>query len=118
MPNPQIDQFVHSLFWKLAPWIILAAAVGTFAGLVVKWLERRAIRFGRNWRARRAAQQSAGPAEPKRDENGAPHCPICNNAMVKRRARKGANAGQFFWGCSRYPDCRGTREATKSEITK
>jgi len=111
MANPQMDQFVHSLFWRLAPWIILSAAIGTFGGLAVKWLEGRAIRFGQNWRARRAAQQSGGPAGSKRNEIGAPHCPICNNAMVKRRARKGANAGQFFWGCSRYPDCLRTRDA-------
>ncbi|TVS08559.1 MAG: hypothetical protein EA417_22595 [Gammaproteobacteria bacterium] len=30
--------------------------------------------------------------------------------MVKRTASRGANAGKQFWGCSRYPACRGTRE--------
>lgn len=28
--------------------------------------------------------------------------------MVKRLARNGANAGNYFWGCSDFPDCRGT----------
>jgi restriction system protein len=36
-------------------------------------------------------------------------CPVCGSAMVKRTAGKGANAGLQFWGCSRYPGCRGTR---------
>jgi len=35
-------------------------------------------------------------------------CPRCGARMVKRRARKGPNAGNEFWGCSRYPECRGT----------
>lgn len=30
--------------------------------------------------------------------------------MVRRQARRGPNAGKEFWGCSRYPACKGTRE--------
>lgn len=36
-------------------------------------------------------------------------CPVCASEMVKRTAKKGANAGGQFWGCSKYPGCRGTR---------
>ncbi|MFC6674068.1 restriction endonuclease [Marinobacterium aestuariivivens] len=36
-------------------------------------------------------------------------CPRCSSPMVKRRARQGANVGQEFWGCSRFPQCRGIR---------
>jgi restriction system protein len=36
-------------------------------------------------------------------------CPMCGSGMVKRTAKKGANAGGQFWGCSRYPTCRGIR---------
>ncbi|HAV14650.1 MAG TPA: hypothetical protein DCX06_14330 [Opitutae bacterium] len=36
-----------------------------------------------------------------------PTCPQCNNSMVQRTARRGANAGKSFWGCSNYPKCRG-----------
>lgn len=39
----------------------------------------------------------------------APVCPTCSATMVARVAKKGASAGQRFWGCSRYPACRGTR---------
>lgn len=36
-----------------------------------------------------------------------PTCPKCGAPMIQRTARKGANAGNSFWGCSRYPECRG-----------
>lgn len=36
-------------------------------------------------------------------------CPKCGAEMVKRQARKGANAGKAFWGCSTFPKCRGVR---------
>ncbi len=36
-------------------------------------------------------------------------CPKCNSKMVYRTAKKGKHAGTGFWGCSRFPKCRGTR---------
>jgi restriction system protein len=53
------------------------------------------------------------PAEPILAPSPAlvsPSCPVCSKAMVKRTAKKGANAGQTFWGCTGYPSCRGTRQ--------
>lgn len=60
-----------------------------------------------------ARQSLAGGAEPEAVTNTAaassqPKCPVCQSAMVRRTARKGANAGAQFWGCSNYPGCRGT----------
>jgi len=40
---------------------------------------------------------------------GTPSCPRCGSRMVRRVARRGRNAGGAFWGCSRFPTCRGTR---------
>ena len=34
-------------------------------------------------------------------------CPKCGAVMVKRRAAKGPYAGNEFWGCSNYPNCKG-----------
>jgi len=34
-------------------------------------------------------------------------CPNCSSVMLKRKAKNGANAGQLFWICSTYPNCRG-----------
>lgn len=38
-----------------------------------------------------------------------PSCPKCGASMVRRTARKGVHAGNKFWGCSRYPSCKGSR---------
>lgn len=38
-----------------------------------------------------------------------PSCPICQSPMILRRARRGQNAGNEFWGCSKFPSCRGIR---------
>ncbi|ODV18584.1 MAG: hypothetical protein BGP24_22460 [Lysobacterales bacterium 69-70] len=38
-----------------------------------------------------------------------PTCPVCSAVMVRRQARKGSRAGSFFWGCSRFPQCRGVK---------
>lgn len=40
--------------------------------------------------------------------NTSPACPRCGTPMVRRRARRGSNAGGEFWGCKHYPGCRGT----------
>jgi len=36
-----------------------------------------------------------------------PSCPKCSSKMVKRQVKSGPKAGIEFWGCSRYPNCRG-----------
>ena len=46
-------------------------------------------------------RQNAGPLNPT--------CPKCSQQMKRRQATKGARAGQDFWGCVTYPQCRGTR---------
>jgi hypothetical protein len=41
------------------------------------------------------------------DENDTvPTCPKCGSPMALRRARRGTNAGQQFWGYTNYPSCR------------
>lgn len=34
-----------------------------------------------------------------------PTCPTCNTKMVQRSSYRGS-----FWGCQRYPKCKGTRQ--------
>lgn len=53
----------------------------------------------------------APDALPELPSNAAavPQCPACNASMVRRTAQKGSRAGTQFWGCSRFPACRGTR---------
>ena len=49
-----------------------------------------------------AMQPSAVPVQ-------ATSCPLCAKPMARRSAKRGANAGREFWGCTGYPACRGTR---------
>jgi four helix bundle suffix protein len=44
------------------------------------------------------------PADP------IPKCPQCAKPMALRTAMTGKQAGSQFWGCTGYPDCRGTAE--------
>lgn len=47
-----------------------------------------------------------------------PLCPKCGERMALRKARKGKNAGSEFWGCPRFPRCRGVRKiSTASDPT-
>jgi len=45
---------------------------------------------------------------PAAGHSAIPTCPVCSKPMVKRRSRRGANAGGEFWGCTAYPACKGT----------
>lgn len=45
------------------------------------------------------------------EQRANPTCPRCGSAMALKRAKRGAGAGQEFWGCTTYPGCRGTRNA-------
>ncbi|RVT39648.1 topoisomerase DNA-binding C4 zinc finger domain-containing protein [Sphingobium algorifonticola] len=57
-----------------------------------------------------ASQASAGrPTSSPQAAGGVPSCPLCSAPMRRRTARRGRGSGRQFWGCSRYPGCRGTR---------
>lgn len=48
--------------------------------------------------------------EPPRNTYGVQmFCPLCGHKIVMRTAKHGANAGQNFYGCSNYPNCKYTR---------
>ena len=51
-------------------------------------------------------KQQGRPAVPAEQT---PTCPTCNKPMRLRTAKQGGNAGSQFWGCSAYPECKGTR---------
>jgi four helix bundle suffix protein len=42
----------------------------------------------------------------KQKSEGAPDCPQCGKPMRRRKSAKGD-----FWGCSAFPECKGTRPA-------
>ncbi|MFA4943538.1 MAG: four helix bundle suffix domain-containing protein [Lentisphaeria bacterium] len=57
------------------------------------------------FREKLATVRTAGRAK----QEDAPACPECGKPMHKRKARTGRNAGQEFWGCTAYPECKGVR---------
>lgn len=59
----------------------------------------------------KAQDESGHTSRPPADP---PICPRCGADMVLRTAKKGMNVGERFWGCSRYPACKGI---IKSETT-
>ncbi|WP_162026437.1 MULTISPECIES: four helix bundle suffix domain-containing protein [unclassified Lentimonas] len=42
------------------------------------------------------------------DQSQIPKCPQCGELMALRTARQGKNDGSQFWGCTAYPNCKGT----------
>jgi len=40
-----------------------------------------------------------------------PACPRCGASMILRTAKRGDRTGTRFWGCSKFPTCRGVRES-------
>lgn len=57
-----------------------------------------------------AQQPASKPTIAQSKATIEPVCPQCGSSMVKRTARKGGNAGGEFWGCSKFPTCKGVRQ--------
>jgi hypothetical protein len=89
--NSFLNVFIRAL--SAAAWIP-ALVIGVIA--IVS-----AVRAKRMNPSAKAQSFSAAPSEPS--------CPQCGGAMVQRVARKGANTGNSFWGCTNFPKCRGVR---------
>lgn len=72
--------------------------LGTWIATAKVALNKQTVRLPA--KAAPAAQDGAGP----------PACPACGKPMLRRTAKRGAHAGNEFWGCSTYPACKGTRQ--------
>lgn len=93
-------------------WVVVAAIL-IFMGAPFAWL------FYPSWRRSTRSEQPAPsaiqvplvPPIPPRvtwDEQGL--CPNCGSRMVPREARRGRHKGKSFYGCSKYPICKGIRQ--------
>jgi len=58
-------------------------------------------------------QLTAERVKARAAKEDAPECPVCGKPMKKRIAKSGKNAGKFFWGCTGFPECKGTREISE-----
>jgi len=57
--------------------------------------------------ARLAQRRKADQSDQPHRSRQIPPCPQCGAPTVLRIAKAGKNAGQQFWGCSKYPACKG-----------
>ena len=54
--------------------------------------------------------QDVPPPVDAPDKHALPiFCPRCQSPMVKRTAKRGTHAGGEFWGCPKFPNCKGKR---------
>ncbi len=57
----------------------------------------------------RARKDQSNPSAPSTSAPSPPPCPVCGGLMALRTAKKGPRAGSQFWGCAKYPACKGTK---------
>ena len=117
-PFEYTDDLLHD-YWtyllkekqKFAPWLearddiaaanALIVLIQRTTGLLGRQLSRLASDFVTHGGVREKMHQARTEA---RTDTNAPSCPQCEKPMQRRSSTRGA-----FWGCSGYPDCRGTR---------
>lgn len=94
---------------------------GRFTAEAMSFAEGRNVRLvdgpnlhGLIRQAQGAVRPQERTAEPEQAVKAPPAsptavCPACAKPMARRIAKRGANAGGEFWGCTGYPACKGTR---------
>jgi len=111
-----LSEFVEKAAPELAANAMLCA-VNQAAYLLKRQLESQGETFvesgGFTEKLYGARRQARKP--DRSDTSGVPHCPQCGQPMLRRTAHQGPKSGQPFWGCSGYPDCRGTLPLSVSE---
>lgn len=70
------------------------------------------IQSGRLEPSRETHRQHVQQLKRRADPSTERKCPKCGNSMVLRTAKRGASAGNKFWGCSAYPRCRVVQNVT------
>ncbi|XOF35175.1 MAG: NERD domain-containing protein [Candidatus Electrothrix sp. YB6] len=65
-----------------------------------------------SFRTNRAHRKHVKSIVAKKEKEITPSCLKCGSSMVLREAGKGRNVGKKFWGCTKFPQCRGTKNIT------
>ncbi len=84
---------------------------GEFTPDALRFAEGKRLELiGRTQLLRLVAEVKGTSAEPAPASSTDEACPQCGRGVLaKKLARRGSNAGSYFLGCSRFPDCRYTR---------
>jgi len=112
--DPQHDSALHLLAQtaKFARWLdtkdsatmanALLILINRAIGALTKQLETQGETFKNEGGFRE--KLTTIRTEARAQKENAPLCPLCGKAMKKRNSARGP-----FWGCTAYPECRGTR---------
>lgn len=85
-------------------------ASGQFTEEAKNFAEGRSIKLVPAQSLLKMIQHNTGQAtHPQPEDETSPACPKCGSLMVQRVAQQGSQAGNRFWGCTRFPTCRGVR---------
>lgn len=60
-------------------------------------------------RLKQRTKDRTDPTAPTNRTDLPPKCPACGSLMALRTAKGGKTPGSQFWGCTRYPECKGTQ---------
>ena len=104
-----LSEFVEKAEPELVANAMLCA-VNQAAYLLKRQLERQGETFleSGGFTEKLYSARTQGRKPVRANKANSPPCSLCGQVMVQRTARKGPKAGQSFWGCSGYPDCKGT----------
>jgi restriction system protein len=100
---------------KYAPWldaedpVVVANAMLLMIGRAMNMLKSQIAAQGVVFEqaggfSERLTARRIQAREEQRNAEPAPQCPQCGKPMRRRKSAKGE-----FWGCSGFPDCKGTR---------
>ena len=113
------DSAVHILTQrrKFSPWldsdddVIAANTLNILLGRTILMLQRQLEWQHRHFLEHGGFRESLSSDRKnlRAEQEGAPSCPLCTGPMQRRQARAGDKAGQVFWGCTNYPNCKGIR---------
>ncbi len=95
------DAFVEQVFEAAGLPLVRIAVKNVYDTRELGLLFKKALGNGDSQQQPLVQSAAASEATP-----GPPFCPQCGERMVLREARRGANAGASFYGCSNYPQCK------------
>ncbi len=96
---------IHQANYLLDRQIATLEAAFIDGGRYTEQLAAESMRQPKDVRTDRTDRADSPEAPPP------PACPACGSPMARRTAKTGKAAGKPFWGCTRYPDCKGTAAA-------
>lgn len=103
-----LSAFIREASPELAANAMLCA-VNQAAYLLKRQLERQARTFTEQGGFTESLHATRAKARANQGTSSeGPPCQLCGQPTRRRTAGKGPRAGKEFWGCTAYPDCRGT----------